>query len=382
MKIRILDNLLYGVARLSKWRDKRETTLDKFDKSKAQRVILVLTTGLGDTILSTPAIRAARENFPDSTIKLFVRKHWRTLFQNDPYLDGLILYKGKYREFFRTIKLLKKEKPDLALIFHGNDPDIIPLVYFSGAPFIIRIPNDTTRFGFLLSNQDIGAMSYLDPHAHYIENRLKIFGLINSSAKNTRMYVDIDEKTQREVDNRIEAWRGKNKRKLIGLHMFAADDYKAWTINKQVEFLDRITSLSDRITPVLTGSERDKKRIAEIIAKVSFRNRIINSAGLFSPIEMAALLKRFSIFITPDTGVLHMAIAVNAPTISLFGPTDHRLIGPFYDKDRHFVIQKAPTCEDCITKRCKNNICMDQISVDEVFEKFLTAMKTTNGKDL
>jgi len=381
MKIKSFDNLLYGVSRFIKRRDKRDTSLEKFDKSNTRRVILVLTTGLGDTILSTPAIRAARENFPDSTIKLFVRKQWHTLFQNDPYLDGLILYKGKYRSFFRTIKLLKKEKPDLALIFHGNDPDIIPIVYFSGAFFIIRIPNDTTRFRFLLSNQDIGTTTYLDPNAHYIENRLKIFGLINSSVTNTRMYVSIDERTQREVDSRIEAWIGKDKGKLIGLHIFAADDYKIWPIEKQLEFLNRITSLSDSITVVLTGSQRDRKRIAKIITRLRNRDQIINAAGLFSPIEVAALLKRLSLFIAPDTGLLHMAVAVNAPTISLFAPTDHRLIGPFYDKDKHLVIQKALTCEDCITKKCKNNICMDQISVDEVFEKFLVVMKTANGKD-
>ncbi|MBW1740965.1 MAG: glycosyltransferase family 9 protein [Deltaproteobacteria bacterium] len=378
MKIRIFDNLLYGAAHFSKWRDKRETSLENFDKSRVRRILLILTTGLGDTILSTPAIRAARENFPDSTIKLFVRKQWHTLFQSDPYLDGLILYKGKYREFFKTIKRLKKEQPDLALILHGNDPDIIPLVYFSGAFFIIRIPNDTTRFRFLLSNQDIGTMSYLDPKTHYIENRLKIFNLIDCSTTDTRMYLSIDRKTQAKVDKRIEAWKGKNGRSLIGIHIFAADDYKVWPIDKQIELMERITSLSDNVALILSGSQRDRKRIAKIIERLRDKDQVINAAGLFSPIEMAALLKRLLLFIAPDTGLLHMAVAVNVPTISLFAPTDHQLIGPFYDKDRHLVIQKAPTCEDCITKRCKNNICMDQIGVDEVFEKFMTVMNMTS----
>jgi len=382
MKIRLFDNLLYGAARFSKWRDKRETSLENFDRSKVRRILLVLTTGLGDTILSTLAVRAVRENFPDSTIKLLVRENWSSLFQKDPHLDGIIAYRGKYRRFFKTIRLLRKEKVDLALIFHGNDPDIIPLVYFSDASFIIRIPNDTTRFRFLLSNQHTGGMSYLDPGTHYIENRLKIFDLINCSASNRSMYIEIDQETQKDVDGKIQRWIGRNKRKLIGLHIFPADDHKAWSITKQIEFLNRITSLSDRIAPVLTGSQRDRKRIADIITRLRDGDQILNAAGVFSPIEMAAFLKGLSLFIAPDTGLLHMAVAVNAPTISLFAPTDHRLIGPFYDKDRHLVIQKAPTCEDCITKKCKNNICMDQISLDEVFEKFLIAMKTTDGKDL
>jgi ADP-heptose:LPS heptosyltransferase len=382
MRIRILDKVLYGAVRFLKWRDKRETSLENFDKGKVRSILLVLTTGLGDTILSTPAIRAARENFPDSQIKLLVRESWASLFEKDPYLDGIIPYKGKYRKFFKTIGLLKKEKFDLALIFHGNDPDIIPLVYFSGALFIIRIPNDTTRFKFLLSNQDIGAMSYLDPNAHYIENRLKIFDLINCSTGDTRMYVNIDEKTQREVDDRIEAWKGRSQRKLVGIHIFAAGRYRMWPMSKNIEFLDMIASVADHIAVILTGSQQDRKKIAKIITKLRNRDQIINAAGLFSPIEVAALLKRLSLFIVPDTGPLHMAISVNTPTISLYGPTDHRLIGPLYDKDRHFVIQTAPTCEVCTTKRCKNNICMDQIGVDEVFEKLVTAMKTIYGKDL
>ena len=378
MKIRLFDHILYGAARFSKWLDKRKTSLENFDKSKVQRILLVLTTGLGDTILSTPAVRAMRENFPDSTIKLLVRENWFSLFQNDPHLDGIIAYRGKYRKFFKTIRLLKKEKFDLVLIFHGNDPDIIPLVYFSGAPFIIRIPNDTTRFRFLLSNQDVGTTSYLDPQAHYIENRLKIFNLIDCSTTDTRMYLSIDRQTQAKVDKRIEAWKGKNGRSLIGIHIFAADDYKVWPIDKQIELMERITSLSDNVALILSGSQRDRKRIAKIIERLRDKDQVINAAGLFSPIEMAALLKRLLLFIAPDTGLLHMAIAVNVPTISLFAPTDHQLIGPFYDKDRHLVIQKAPTCEDCITKRCKNNICMDQIGVDEVFEKFMTVMSVTS----
>ena len=104
MKIRLFDHILYGAARFSKWLDKRKTSLENFDKSKVQRILLVLTTGLGDTILSTPAVRAMRKNFPDSTIKLLVRENWFSLFQNDTHLDGIIAYRGKYRKFFKTIK--------------------------------------------------------------------------------------------------------------------------------------------------------------------------------------------------------------------------------------------------------------------------------------
>jgi ADP-heptose:LPS heptosyltransferase len=138
-----------------------------------RRVLVVLTTGLGDAILSTPVLPALRAALPHADIRLFCRAAWEPLFAADPDLSAVIPYRGKYRHFFSTLRALRDFSPELTVVLHGNDPDILPLCYLSGSPFIVRIPTTGTRYGFLLSNSDRVADRTTLPLLHYIENRLR-----------------------------------------------------------------------------------------------------------------------------------------------------------------------------------------------------------------
>ena len=102
------------------------------------------------------------------------------------------------------------------------------------------------------------------------------------------------------------------------------------------------------------------------------RNRIVQSA---------ALIQACSLFISPDTGPMHMAIGLQVPLIALFCPTDCRDTGPLgYEKA--VVIQKSPTCSPCRTRMCPENNCMRQITVEEVCaaaDRILTSPSQTGG---
>lgn len=65
---------------------------------------------------------------------------------------------------------------------------------------------------------------------------------------------------------------------------------------------------------------------------------------------------------------MHVAVAVGTPVAALFAVADSRMSGPYYDKDRHVIIQKKRTCNPCEGKSCKYQKCMENISVDEVFD--------------
>lgn len=79
-------------------------------------------------------------------------------------------------------------------------------------------------------------------------------------------------------------------------------------------------------------------------------------------------MARMSALVTPDTGALHLAVAVGTPVIALFAVSDWRRSGPAVALEKHTVIQKWRTCEPCLSKRCPypEPPCMDLISVDEV----------------
>ena len=80
---------------------------------------------------------------------------------------------------------------------------------------------------------------------------------------------------------------------------------------------------------------------------------------------------------------MHLAITVGTPVLALFAVSDHRRSGPTYDLEKHRVIQKWRTCDPCLSKRCPfpEPICMENISVDEVFCAARDMIASNPGKD-
>ena len=100
---------------------------------EVRSICLVNTTALGDTLFSTPAIRAVRRAYPEARIVSLVHRNQRDLLRFNPHLDDIIEYPGKYKGVARLVGRLKAEGFDLVIVLHANDPDVVPLVYFSGA---------------------------------------------------------------------------------------------------------------------------------------------------------------------------------------------------------------------------------------------------------
>jgi 3-deoxy-D-manno-octulosonic-acid transferase/heptosyltransferase-1 len=92
----------------------------------------------------------------------------------------------------------------------------------------------------------------------------------------------------------------------------------------------------------------------------------INLGGETTLLDLAALYQSASLLVTTDSGPMHIAAAVGTPAIALFGPTDPLRTGP-YGKN-HTVIRKELSCSPCFLKKCTSMICMNDITVEEVFQ--------------
>ena len=96
--------------------------------------------------------------------------------------------------------------------------------------------------------------------------------------------------------------------------------------------------------------------------------------------ETAALIEKMNIFITNDTGPMHIAFALKTPTVALFSPTDPGICGPYRD-EKPIVIEKPKTCTPCIGKKCDQPICMEQITVEEVIEAAESLFKNQGKRE-
>lgn len=361
MNLPFLDALLYGyVARRA---NGPVPSFHSAELPAIRRILLLLTTGLGDAVLSTPVFPALRAALPQADIRLFCRFAWAPLFAADPDLSEVIPYYGKYRKFFPTVGRLRAFAPELAVILHGNDPDIVPLAYLAGSRYVIRVPTRGTRYVFLLANRKREQDATTLPGIHYVENRLRVLETLGVAAAGATPKIQLDQRIR-------DAAAGKLAARLNGapywvVHASAADPYKVWPGERVRELLISARRAQPRHMAVLTGAAEDKTALTAIARELDGVHVV---AGEFDIAGTAAVLAGADCVIAPDTGILHLAAALDRPVVGLYAPTFATLVGPRALSVMPILIQKPQTCDPCIEKKCpftpKN--CMDQIGPGEV----------------
>ncbi|MBI5885249.1 MAG: glycosyltransferase family 9 protein [Deltaproteobacteria bacterium] len=359
--MRPLDTLLYIYMRARKALDTRKTSIEDLPASGIRNVLIVSSTALGDTLLSTPAIRAIRKRYPRSHIVALFNKDNMELFENNPWIDKAVPYYGGYKRFFATARALKAAKPDVAFILHGNEPQATPLCYLSGARFIFKLPN-TSRFNFLLSNRT--PLAGWEELGHGIEARLKCAALAGCPTRDVRMELFVD-KADTEATEAFLQMNGLGKDDLaIGFQPGASTVSRQWFPDRFIELGRRITASRPQARIILTGSQ-DEAALCEEIARGIGANALV-TAGRLPLKQLPPLIRRLQCLVTGDTGPMHVAITAGTPVVALYAVADPGRTGPLYDRERHIVIQKPRTCEPCLSKKCKYQQCMEAITVDEV----------------
>ena len=363
MRIHPADSLLYLIIKVLKSLDKRQTGLEHFDPASVKNILVVSSTAIGDTLLSTPAIRAVRERYPNAGIIAHFRSGNMELFSNNPYIDGIIPYYGGYKKFIRTILDSRSHHFDLALIFHGNEPQATPMAYLSGARFIMKVPI-SREYGFLLSNTSNG---FDRPHQHHaIDVRLKTASFAGCTGNNREMVLIADEADRSAAGSYLSRLGVAGNAILIGLQVGAATLYKIWPGEKFIELGKRLAKTDPNIRILLTGSPGEKKLCASVADAIG--DRAYSTAGEISLTTLRGLIEKMRLLVTNDTGAMHMAVALKTKTVSIFCPTSPAGVGPIQDIHLHRIVHKDSPCSPCITKKCRKPVCMDMIGVDEVYD--------------
>jgi ADP-heptose:LPS heptosyltransferase len=365
MSFYLTDRLLLHYMRRLVKKDRRDRSLSSLSPPKVSSILVVSTTGLGDSVLSTPAIHAVRQAFPRARITGHFHKKYVELFNGHPDLDQVIPYEGtfnrRYRKFFSTIKAFRKEQFDLAFIFHGNDPQAVPMAYLSGAPMILRRPS-IGAFDFLLSNPQ-GDGEYSSEHA--IIGRLKTAQLAGCSMVDQRMILSPKALPLDKLNAFYRDIGLPEDSPKVAFQVGASYAYKCWPEGHFIELGRRLLQKNQKLCLLIMGSGKEKHRCRRILKGIR-SPRTFNLAGQCSIGMMAALIHDCHLLVTNDTGPLHVAIALGTKTVSFFGPTSPELFGPLQDPDRHLVFYQKTDCRPCLQKKCRAPHCLSDIPVGGV----------------
>ncbi|MFH1014402.1 MAG: lipopolysaccharide heptosyltransferase II [Nitrospirota bacterium] len=320
---------------------------------------------IGDAVMTMPALRALRKELPDTKISLLVKPWVAPLFEKNPFIDEIILYEDKYNGIsgkFRLSSVLKTKSFCSSILFQ-NAFDAALIAFLSGIPQRIGYNRDWR--GFLLT--DSIPFNNDDRKMHHIEYYLNILRQAGIDAEFSLPYIYLSLNERIRARNILKGL----KRPVIGINPGASyGSTKRWQPEKFAEVSRKI--ISDLNGSVVIFGGQSETGIAEEITSKSqisnLKSQILNKAGKTDLIELSALISECDVFLTNDSGPMHIGYAVRTPMTAVFGSTDPELTGPVGIGNT--VIRKNTDCSPCFKRTCDRNKmdCMDAITSDEVFD--------------
>lgn len=320
-------------------------------KRKGTKNILVISpTSLGELVWATPSLRALKKSFPKSNLTLLVNPLGKDLLAYDPYVDNFLVMQGNLLfSFFRLLPQIWKQKFDTVFIFHLSQRIIPVLAAMSHASTTIATAGKNKGLDHLLTT--------VLPQApiHEIERRLRLVETVGAKREGVEMELFLHDQDKADTLSFLKE-NGLENQEIIGLHPGAHDLFKQWPEENFIGLAKHFTGKKI----VVSGSPKEKAVVMRLV------NQIPGSIPAILPLRVFAhLLDHYALFITNDTGPMHMAYARKCPTIALFCPTEPELYGPLGDVPAR-VLSFNKTCTPCLKKKCKEPFCMRQISVDLV----------------
>jgi heptosyltransferase II len=278
-------------------------------------ILIVRTDRMGDVVLTTPAIKALREAYPDARISILVVPATRELVDSNMCLDEVLIddHPGEHRGLLGFLKLvgtLRKKKFDCALVLHTKKRANLAC-FLAGIP--VRIGYKNNKFGFLLNRPIVDVRYKGEKHeAQYCLDVLKEIGV-------TSQMLEVDLPVKEEALQWVDRIFAENHiletDRLIAIHPGASDPAKRWPVVKFAELANCLIERY-RIKIVMIGASSSKDISKEIIA--SIKGVVIDLTGRTTVGQLAAILMRCEMLISNDSGPVHVAAGVGTPVVSIF----------------------------------------------------------------
>ena len=330
-----------------------------------RRVLLISNTALGDTLFSTPAIRALKTRYPAWELDVLAHRGFGAVLEHNPHITHIWTYPGRNRRLLALVTGLRRRAYDLAVILHGNDPEATLLAALSGAPFIIGSARSPLAFAYA------AAVAFPDPFEHAIERRLDFVRRLGADTADRRMDLFLTPEETSRAAAILRTHFGRMPPRLMALHPTGSDPYKWWPAASFVELGNFLHRTYGAALLIISGVG-DRPQAAAIAAQLAGPSLV--TGGRWPLRTAAALLSHCRLLVGNDSGPLHLGLALGVSSLGLMGADDPRRVGPYRVDWGVALHKRAEVCdlEPCLLKKCSRNVCLEAITVDEVTEMIRT----------
>ncbi|MDR0646776.1 MAG: glycosyltransferase family 9 protein [Elusimicrobiota bacterium] len=352
----------YSVPKLDDWVFKPAD----LDTKEVGSICIFQTSFIGDSVLTTPLVQKAAHLFPKAKIIVVTRPQTAEIFQSLKEVSKIIIDDkrgfGKIIGIVKTAKAIKENNVDVILVPHRSFRSAL-IAKLSGVKVRIGFTNSEGRF-FYTKTVPFSWM------VHDAERNLYLLqGIVNENFKSADLRIESAGENAEESVKKMLDDAGVKGKTLAGVHPGSVWPTKCWPEENYAKLITRLERELGVIS-VIVGGKNDLD-LGEQVVRLADAHPV-NFASKTTLTELMALMKHLKIFITNDSGPMHIATAFGVPTLGIFGPTTKEL-GFFPYGEGHRVVEvKGLPCRPCALhggKKCPQGHfkCMRGITVDEVF---------------
>jgi heptosyltransferase-2 len=341
----------------------------------ARRILVRAVNWVGDAVMTTPALGAIREHFPQAEITLLANPLVSQLFNPHPWVDRVVAFdrNGTEKGLAGTLRLamkLRKMAFDAAIVLPNSfNSALVP--WLAGIP--VRLGRKSDGRGFLLTDRFRPENQV--PGCHEVEYYLGLLRHFGISGQPAVPYLE----TTPLEDFAAAA--------LLADHGITADDFvlginpgaafgsaKRWYPDRFADVARQLIKLRNAKV-VLFGGPGEADIAAEIEQQLD--GNCLNLAGSTTLRGLMALTRNCDLFITNDSGPMHIAAAFGIPLVAIFGSTDHATTSPC--TDRAVIVRKEVECAPCKLRECPtDHRCMQAVTSGDVVSAAEQLLDTTS----
>jgi ADP-heptose:LPS heptosyltransferase len=354
---------------------------------RKERIIIIALPGVGDALLATPMIELLRKAKPEAEIHALVMfSATREMFEADPYIDHVHFYdfvNGSKAGALKTVFDLRRIGFSISISIYPQNRREYNL--------IALLIQARTRLGVAYRRLGKKNLYWLntdtiveDDLLHCVEENVRLLSLIGINH-------DLNEKTLPKLrlnllpahDEFAENWMREHSlakekgRPIVGFHagtaLFKNHIKRRWSPEKFAELAIRLTK-EQNVRVLLFGGPDDISANEIILKNAGDAIMFVKTQSL---LDSVAVMKRLDQFISNDSALMHIAGALDIPTVAIFGPTNEVYVHPW--KTRYEIVQTSIECRPCFVYSPKpltcyrqdpdeHFMCIREISVESVNE--------------
>ena len=351
------------------------------DLTKVRRCLIIKFANIGDVLLTTPLFSCLHElcNANDIELDALVYKDTESMLRHNRFIKHVHVVNRKEPKAqsiiseIRLIRLLRSRNYDLVVNLNTGDRGAL-LGYFSGAGVRISVnPGGRGLPGKRKLSTHL--LRYPLRPRHMVEMTLDFLRYIGihppPSAR--KLHLDPGDKARDSIDKKLnEAGVTLSDSSLIIISPTSRWRFKLWGVERFVELIDYLQDRFHFTIVIVGGDDQIDKEIAAEIVGLCKAN-VIDLTGKTTLLELAALIERGRLFVGVDSAPMHIAAAMNIPTVGIFGPTDSIVWGP-WDSGKgncKAVAMNELSCLPCNLAGCadgKVSDCLVRLPVERVIE--------------